>query len=119
MAITKLYGSGGTFITLGSLDEDWYWNTATPHWSQFDKGIRVHSIQFVPGSWNDTCVIKDYNGSVSTSPIVFNSASLNRHETKYFHGAVIKPFYDVSDGGNDCAASANAKIIIHLGGYSL
>jgi hypothetical protein len=115
MAMTRLKGNGGLFITLGSLDEDYVYTTDYPDYS---KGIRVQSIQYFPSDQLDVCSIKDYTGSLADSPIIFNVSSDCNFETKYFHGALMKPYYEV-DGVNTCAASANARIIIHLGGYSL
>ena len=112
MALIRTIGTGGLYITLGSLDTDYDYTTDFPAYA---KGMRVQSIEFVPSGIDDVCQVKDGG---ETGPVIFNAASPNRFATKYFHGAVMKPFYDLSDT-NTCTASADAKIIIHLGGYSL
>jgi hypothetical protein len=113
MAVATLLGTGRMTISIASLDQDWDYAT---DFADYTKGIRVHSIEFVPSDWTtDICQIKDGG---ATGPVVFNSASANRYHIKYFHGAWLKPYYDISDT-NKCVASANAKIIIHLGGFSL
>jgi hypothetical protein len=112
MAVSRTVNAGHTFITIGSLDSDYNYTTDYPDHS---NGIRVHSIEFVPSGWaTDVCQIKDGGAS---GPVIFNAASLNRYQIKYFNGAWLKPYYDISDT-NKCVASATAKIIIHLGGYS-
>jgi len=112
MAITRTTNAGHTFITLGSLDEDYNYTSDYPDHA---NGIRVHSIQFVPSDWTtDVCEIKDGG---DTGPVIFNAASLNRYGVKYFHGAWLKPYYDISNS-NKCVASTGARIIIHLGGFS-
>jgi hypothetical protein len=111
MAVTRTFNTGNTVITLGSLDADYNYST---DFAAFSKGIRVHSIQFVPTDKKlDVCQLKD--GS-ATGPVIFHNASLCNFETKYYGGARLKPYYDISDT-NKCTASANAKIIIILGGY--
>lgn len=112
MAVATLIGTGKMAITIASLDQDWNYTTDFPDYS---KGVRVHSIEFIPSDWTiDVCQIKDGGAS---GPVIFNSASINRYPVKYFQGAWLKPYYDISDT-NKCLASASAKIIIHLGGYS-
>lgn len=112
MAVTKLFGTGRMCITIASLDQDWDYVTDYPDYS---KGVRVHSIEYIPSDWTtDVCQIKDGG---ATGPVIFNAASVNRYHVKYFHGAWLKPYYDISEA-NKCVASATAKIIIHLGGFS-
>jgi hypothetical protein len=113
MALIRTIGTGGLHITLGSLDEDYTYLTDFP---DYETGMRIQSIEFVPSGIDDSCQIKDGG---TTGPVIFNSASPNRFPIKYYQGAKMKPYYDISDTSNTCTASANAKIIIHLGGYSL
>ena len=101
----------GCIFTVASLDQDWNYITDFP---SYVNGIRVQSISFIPSHANDVCILK--NDGVSGADM-FYCASLNNFETQYYRGAVLKPYYDVSDR-NSCNASANAKIIIRLGGYS-
>ncbi len=111
MAVVITEGEGRRFITVASLDADWDYLTTFP---DYIKGIRVRSIQYIPTLASDICVLKD--GS-ATGPELFYASEDNRHITKYFYGKLMKPYYDVSDL-NLCNASATAKIIIDLGGFS-
>lgn len=110
MAVATTFNSGRTAITIASLDQDWNYST---DFADYTRGIRVESIQFVPSDEADICQLKD--GS-ATGPVIFHNASLCNFETKYYGGAKLKPYYDISDT-NVCTASASAKIIIMLGGY--
>ena len=111
MAVKRTLNAGNTIITLSSLDGDYYYTTDFPDHS---NGIRVLSIQFVPTDVADICELKDGG---ATGPVIFNAASPNKYATKYFNGAWLKPYYDISDT-NVTAASVPSKIIIHLGGFS-
>jgi len=111
MAVTTKINSGNTVIVLSSLDADYTFSTGFPKHS---NGVRVRSIQYVPSGLNDICVIKDYNGSVLTSPEVFYTSSMCKFAPIYFHGRRMKFYYDVSDANNVCTASANAKVIVNL-----
>jgi hypothetical protein len=111
MAVATITNAGKTMISIASLDQDWNYSTDFPDHA---NGIRVVSMQYIPSDWTtDVCQIKDGG---ATGPVIFNAASQNRYEIKYFHGAWVKPYYDISDT-NKCVASANAKILIHLGGF--
>ncbi len=112
MAVATLLASDRTYISIASLDQDWNWATEFP---DYNNGIRVISIQYIPSDWTtDVCQLKSDG---DTGPVIFHAASLNRYHIKYFNGARVKPYYDISDT-NKCVASANAQIIIHMGGFS-
>ena len=111
MAVATKVNIGKTVIVIASLDQDWSWDT---DFADYSNGVRVESIQYVPSGADDLCVVKDYNGSVLTSPEVFYVSSLCKFATKYFYGRRMKPYYDVSDTNNDCTSSPNAKLIINL-----
>jgi hypothetical protein len=111
MAVATKFNTGRTIITIASLDQDWNYST---DFADYTNGMRVHSIQFIPSNLSDICQLKDGG---SSGPVIFHNASLCKFETKYYSGAKLKPYYDISDT-NKCAASANAKIIICLGGFS-
>ena len=111
MAVATKMNTGRTVVVISSLDADYNYST---DFAAYTNGVRVQSIQYLPSGLNDKCVIKDYNGSVLVSPEVFYVSSQCKFATKYFDGRRMKPYYDVSDSNNTCAASANAKIIINL-----
>jgi hypothetical protein len=111
MAVATKINTGKTLIVIGSLDSDYNYTT---DFADYSNGISVHSIQFVPSGINDKCVLVDNNGSVTLSPEIFMVSSQCKFETKYFGGAHIKLYYDVSDSNNTCTASANAKIVVNL-----
>ena len=113
MAVTRATGRGNTIITIGSLDADYYYTTDYP---DHVNGIGVQKIQVVPSGPGDRFLLK--NASSNGVPIMYCS-SLNGFEAQNFGGERLKIFYDVSDTLNVCAASANAKIIIHLGGANV
>lgn len=113
MAVTRNTGRGKTIIVLGSLDADYYYTT---DFSSHVNGVRVDKIQYLPSGPGDRMVLKNAS---SNGPIVMYCSSLNNFETGHFNGEPLKVFYDVSDSNNVCAASANAKIIIHLGGKDI
>ncbi len=114
MAMVKTFNVGNTVLVLASLDADWTYLTDFPAYA---NGIRVQSIQYIPSGNNDKCMLRDITGLVASGPELFYVASPNNFAIKYFHGAKIKPAYDVSDANNTCTASENAKIIIVTGGY--
>jgi hypothetical protein len=110
MAVATKINTGKTVIVISSLDSDYNYTT---DFAAYSNGVRVQSIQFVPSGINDICVVKDNNGSVILSPEIFYVSSQCKFETKYYDGARIKLYYDVSET-NTCTASANAKIIVNL-----
>ncbi|MHA2390290.1 MAG: hypothetical protein ACXACW_16330 [Candidatus Hodarchaeales archaeon] len=113
MAITRDLDRGNTIMVLGSLDADYYYTTDFPN---HNYGVRVLKIQYVPSGLADRCLLK--NASSNGVPVMYCS-SVNNFESHYFNGERLKIFYDVSDTNNVCTASANAKIIIHLGGKDI
>lgn len=113
MAVTRTTGRGKTIVVLGSLDADYYYTTDFP---SHINGVRTDKIQCVPSGPGDRFTLKNAS---SNGPIIYYCSSLNNFEAGYFHGEQLKIFYDVSDTNNVCAASANAKIIIHYGGKDL
>ncbi len=113
MAVTRTTGRGNTIIVLGSLDADYYYTT---DFSDHVNGIRVDKIQCVPSGPGDRFLLKNAS---SNGPAIMYCSSLNNFETGHFNGESLKIFYDVSDSNNVCTASANAKIIVHLGGKDI
>ena len=113
MAVTRAKDRGDTIVVLGSLDADYYYTTDFP---AHDHGVRVLKIQCIPTGPADRFLLK--NASSNGVPIMYCS-SLNSFEAQYFNGERLKIFYDVSDTNNVCTASANAKIVIHLGGKDI
>ncbi len=113
MAVTRSKDRGNTIVVLGSLDADYYYTADFPNHAY---GIRVLKIQCIPTGPADRFLLK--NASSNGLPVMYCS-SLNNYEAHYFDGERLKIFYDVSDTNNVCTASADAKIIIHLGGKDI
>jgi len=90
--------------TTGTIDADWDY-TATIN----DTGVFVESIQLVPATIGDKCVIKEGG---ATGPIMFQyeAAALSDPLTKNFNGKRKHPFLDVGDG----SYTSGAKVLIEL-----
>lgn len=91
--------------TTGTIDADWDFTDSIN-----DGGLFIESIQLVPATVGDQCIIKE--GS-ATGPDIFNfppATALNDPLIKYFNGTRKRPFLDVSDG----TYTAGGKVIIEL-----
>jgi len=97
----------GNVISITAIDSDWSWDDDFPNHL---AGLRISSIQFVPGADDDRAIIEEGDDS---GPEAFDSdtCSINQPRIKYFNGTQLRPVLDFDAG----TYSTGAKVIIIIG----
>jgi hypothetical protein len=99
------------FLSLTAIDSDWLWST---QWPEMESGIRLYSIQFVPGAANDRCIITE---ATITGAEIYDSDECtdNSPRVKLMGGVRCRPCLDFNY--TDAVYSAGSKVLLILSDY--